>query len=211
MQIKKMSEWLAVRIVQLRFWALIVFGVAGLSPSMAMAQQGCIATPIVKTFESCDGPVGAPNRKCTYRSVLDRYDITCPPPQSMTPPAPPPTPPAPQPIQIKSAEEIEREAHVKFCKEFPLKIKNAVNQCISSARGYHGYFVATRCSGVTSQTWNIGLSVKDIFEASYSQKIEPGPTCREDAGHALEATFARCNSGGSTYEVALAQHCSDVN
>ncbi|HTF97091.1 MAG TPA: hypothetical protein VL995_13230 [Cellvibrio sp.] len=112
---------------------------------------------------------------------------------------------------MKTPEEIEREQHVKFCKEYPSKIKSAVDSCTSMAKSFHGYFVATKCSGVTSQTWNVGLSVKDIFEAGYSQTIEPGPNCREDAGFALEATIARCDAGGSKYQAALISHCSDVN
>lgn len=206
----KLNNMLALKDADLQYWAWMFLVVIGLFPSMVMAQVGCFVTPIVKTFESCSGPEGTPNRRCEYRNVIDRYDISCPPPQTPLPQGP--TPPSQGPMPpIQTADEIEREQHLKFCKEFPLKIKNAINQCISNARGYHSYFVATRCSGVTSQTWNIGLSVKDVFEASYSQTIEPGPSCREDAGYALEATFARCNAGGSAYEVALAQHCSDVN
>lgn len=128
------------------------------------------------------------------------------------PPSPPPPPPPPPPLPgVKTPAEIEREQHVKFCKEFPGRIDNAVRSCESTARSYHSYFVETKCSGVTSQTWSIGLSIKDLFEAGYTQTVEPGPTCRSNAALALEVTLARCASGGDAYRVALTNQCSDVN
>lgn len=91
MEIKKMSGRLAIQIVRLRFWALVVLGVAGLSPSVVMAQMaGCIAYPIIETFEYCTLTEGNPNRRCEYRNILKGYNIVS------CPPVPPPAPTAPQ-------------------------------------------------------------------------------------------------------------------
>ncbi len=197
---------MAVRIVQLRFWALMTLGVAGLFHSSVMAQQGCIATPIVKTFESCNGPPGTPNRKCTYWSVLDRYDITCTPPQSMTPPAPPLS--SPPPRVVKTAEEIESEQHVKFCKEFPAEIDLAVQRCQNQALGYQSYFIAIQCPK-GGGTWRLKFSVTKAVTVDVSKNVSAAD-CRAEAEANLKYYQDSCKLSGNEYLHILRQQCSDV-
>lgn len=107
----KLSRMFNLKGMSVRYLAWGLLGVIEIFPSNVMAQQGCVVTPIVKTYESCTGPEGTPNRRCEYRNVIDRYDISCPPVQAPTSLPPPPPVPAPPPPPISSPQppSLERQ------------------------------------------------------------------------------------------------------
>lgn len=188
-------------------WLVAVF-----VPSMAWAQY-CPPTVIVKTWEACAGP-GKTN--CTIHHTSEYVPSgSCPPPSSppvsVPPSAVPPQSPPPATQVVKTPEEIEREQHVKFCKEFPVTITGAVDQCINQAMGYHGYFTNTQCSKAASVEWKLGFFVKDAVDAGYSKTFTPNATCRQESLDARDFYINSCRLSGNAYRAALAKNCADVN
>ncbi|WP_331351145.1 hypothetical protein [Cellvibrio sp. UBA7671] len=130
-------------------------------------------------------------------------DATPPPPPP--PPAPPvPAPPAPP---IKTVEEIEREAHVKFCKEFPAEITLAVERCENAAIGRYSMVLSTACS---SGVYDFSFNIKDRATVSVSMGVSPSD-CRATAEGAMMYARSSCKLSGNEYRHALAKNCQDVN
>lgn len=123
-----------------------------------------------------------------------------------TPPPPPPVPPVPAP-PIKTVEEIEREAHVKFCKEFPAEITLAVERCENAAIGRYSMVLSTACS---SGVYDFSFNIKDRATVSVSMGVSPSD-CRATAEGAMMYARSSCKLSGNEYRHALAKNCQDVN
>lgn len=141
------------------------------------------------------------------KPIVSCQTIPDPVPSPSSPAQPSPNPPTP----IKTTEEIEREQHEKFCKEFPARISGAVDQCINQAMEYHSYFISTQCPKEHEVTWTLGISIKDAVDAGYSKTFTPNATCREESLASRDFYVDACNLSGNAYRSALAQNCADVN
>jgi len=159
----------------------------------------------VETYESCAGP-GRTNCSISHRPVL----IPAP---ACPPPSPPPgwTPPSSSPppsLPPKTAAEIEREQHVKFCKEFPAEIDLAVQRCQNQALGYQSYFISSQCPK-GGGTWSLGFSLLKAVSVSYSKNVSAAD-CRAEAEANTKFFQDSCRLSGNEHLHVVKQQCSDV-
>lgn len=201
----KLRHLLAIRTVRLhlRIWGI---GTLGLFSSVASAQYYCPPTVIVTTWEACAGP-GKTN--CSiHHSHQYVPSGSCPPPPAPTPPTPPVPPVSyPPPPVVKTAEEIEREQRVRFCKEYPAEINLAVNRCRNSALGYHSYFLATKCS--SGGTWSFSVQLTKAINVNFSKDVSASD-CRAQAEVSLMYFQDSCRLSGDEYLHVMGQQCSDI-
>lgn len=195
----KLNLLLAIRVVRSPTWIWGVCGALGLFSSATSAQY-CPPQTVTQTYKSCSGPDG---KVCNFYTVVKYVPSLCSYAQ-------PPTPLPPPPV-FKTPAEIEREVHVNYCLSTPGKVSVAIEQCEYNARGYHGGFVAAKCSGVQSADWSFKITLNNTVDVGCSQTITPGSTCREDAANARDLTISRCKLDGGKYLAAVALQCSDVN
>jgi hypothetical protein len=189
----------ATQIMGQRFlaWGLLV--AAGLFPSMVWAQACGGWGYQVISYESCAGP-GKTNCKVTH--TTRPYPLPACPPSNPIPPSSPPPPP------IKTAAEIEREQHVKFCKEFPAEIDLAVQRCQNQALGYQSYFISSQCPK-GGGTWSLGFSLAKAVTVNFSKNVSAAD-CRAEAEANTKYFQSSCQLSGNEHLHVVKQQCSDV-
>lgn len=138
------------------------------------------------------------------KPIVSCQTIPDPVPSPSSPAQPSPNPPTP----IKTTEEIEREQHEKFCKEFPAEINLAVQRCKNQAFAYHTYFISNKCS-TGGGTWSVNFPLHKGVSVSYSSTMSAS-NCRANSEANMKYVQDSCQLSGNEYLHVLNQQCSDV-